>query len=136
MQKHEQNTEGLQYIYQNQVDRARFQNEMAYEEFEDLSRRTASNKILQDKVFNIAKISKHDEYQRGLGSMVHKKKFGWCCSNENMSNQPPLKLAEELRKPIIRKFKKRKVYSYFIGNIWGADNSINLIKELFFCYVL
>ena len=90
---------------------------MAYGEFEDLCRRTASNKILQYKVFNIAKISKHDGYQRGLGSMVHKKNFGWCCSNENMSNQPSLKLAEELRKPIIRKFKKRKVYSHFIGNI-------------------
>ena len=30
-------------------------------------------------------------------------------------------LAEELRKPIIRKFKKRKVYSTFKDNIWGAD---------------
>ena len=31
------------------------------------------------------------------------------------------KLAEELPKPIIRKFKKRKVYSAFKDNIWGAD---------------
>ena len=31
------------------------------------------------------------------------------------------KLAEELHKPIIRKFKKRKAYSAFKGNIWGAD---------------
>ena len=30
-------------------------------------------------------------------------------------------LAEELQKPIIRKFDKRKVHSPFIGNIWGAD---------------
>ena len=30
-------------------------------------------------------------------------------------------IAGELRKPIIRKFKKRKVYSSFIDNIWGAD---------------
>ena len=30
-------------------------------------------------------------------------------------------LAEELHKPIIRKFKKRKVYPGFKGNIWGAD---------------
>ena len=30
-------------------------------------------------------------------------------------------LGEELHKPIIRKFKKRKVYSAFKGNIWGAD---------------
>ena len=35
-----------------------------------------------------------------------------------MSNE---ELAEELRKPIIRKFKKRKLYSSFIDNIWSAD---------------
>ena len=30
-------------------------------------------------------------------------------------------LAEELHKPIIRKFEKRKVQSPFVDNIWGAD---------------
>ena len=30
-------------------------------------------------------------------------------------------LAEELPKPIIKKLKKRKVYSTFTDNIWGAD---------------
>ena len=30
-------------------------------------------------------------------------------------------LAKELRKPIIRKFRKIKVYSAFRDNIWGAD---------------
>ena len=35
-----------------------------------------------------------------------------------MSNK---NLAEELHKPIIRKFKKRKVYSSFLDNIWRAD---------------
>ena len=35
-----------------------------------------------------------------------------------MRNQ---ELAEELHKPIIRKFENRKVYSSFIDNIWGAD---------------
>ena len=30
-------------------------------------------------------------------------------------------LAEELHKPIIRKFEKRKVYSKFKDNIWGTD---------------
>ena len=39
---------------------------------------------------------------------------------KNMSNQ---ELAVELHKLIIRKFKKQKVYSYFIGNNWGADDT-------------
>ena len=38
--------------------------------------------------------------------------------NENISNK---ELAEELHKPIIRNFNKRKVHSPFIENIWGAD---------------
>ena len=38
--------------------------------------------------------------------------------NENRSSK---ELAEELHKPIIRKFKKRKAHSSFIDNIWGGD---------------
>ena len=38
--------------------------------------------------------------------------------NKIISNK---ELPEELHKPIIRKFKKRKVHSSFIDNIWGAD---------------
>ena len=45
---------------------------MAYGYFKDLTRRTASDKILRDKAFNIAKNPKYDGYQRGLASMVYK----------------------------------------------------------------
>ena len=38
-----------------------------------------------------------------------------------MINEPNYQLANELDKPIIRKFKKRKVYSPFKDNIWGVD---------------
>ena len=106
---------------------------MAYGDFKDLKRRTASDKILRDKAFNIAKNPKYDGYQRGLASMVYKffdKKStlltdksvagGGVANNEIKQN---FKLAEELHKPIIRKFKKRKVYSGFKDNIWGADLS-------------
>ena len=39
---------------------------MPYGDFKDLSRRTASDKILRDKAFDIAKNPKYDGYQRGL----------------------------------------------------------------------
>ena len=73
-----------QYIYQNELDKACFQHDMAYGGFKDLTRRTAFNKILHDKAFNIAKNPKYDGYQRGLASMVYKcfdKKirFRWFC---------------------------------------------------------
>ena len=45
---------------------------MAYGDFKDLARRTASDKVLRDKAFNIAENPKYDGYQRGLASMVLK----------------------------------------------------------------
>ena len=45
---------------------------MAYGVFKDLTRRTASGKILRDKAYNIAKNPKNDGYQRGLASMIYK----------------------------------------------------------------
>ena len=45
---------------------------MAYGDFKDLARKTASDKVLRDKAFNIAKNPKYDGYQRGLDSMLYK----------------------------------------------------------------
>ena len=39
---------------------------MPYGNFKDLPRRTASDKVLRDKAFNIAKIPKYGGYQWGL----------------------------------------------------------------------
>ena len=41
---------------------------MAYGDFKDIKRRTASDKILRDKAFSIAKNPKYDGYRRGLAS--------------------------------------------------------------------
>ena len=45
---------------------------MAYGDFKDIKRRTASDEILSDKAFSIAKNHKYDGYQRGLASMDYK----------------------------------------------------------------
>ena len=45
---------------------------MAYGDFKDLAKRTAADKVLRDKAFNIAKNPKYDGYQRGLAPMVYK----------------------------------------------------------------
>ena len=50
------------YIYQNELDKACFQHDMTYGGFKDLTRRTASDKILCNKAFNIAKNPRHDGY--------------------------------------------------------------------------
>ena len=97
---------------------------MEYGDFKDLSKRTASDKILRDKAFNIAKNPKYDGYQRGLSSMVYnvfdKKSIGSRVAANNVIKQN-IQLADELHKPVIRKFEKRKVYPSFRDNIWGAD---------------
>ena len=95
---------------------------MAYGDFEDLTWRTASVKILHDEAFDFAKNPNYDGYQTGLASMDYKsfdkQTSGETNENENMSNK---ELAEELHKLIIRKYKKRKVQSSFIDNIWDTD---------------
>ena len=47
--------------------------------------------------------------------------FDKICSGSYITNEPNYQLGNELHKPIIRKFKKRKVYSSFRDNIWGVD---------------
>ena len=54
------------YIYKKELDKAYFQHDMAYEDFKDLARRTASDEFLRDKVFNVAESPKYDGYKRGL----------------------------------------------------------------------
>ena len=89
--------------------------------------RTKSDKVLRDKACNIASNPEYDGYQRGLASMVYKffdkKSTG---SGINTTGPSSLErsssiLADELHKPVIKKFNKRKVYSQFKDNIWGVD---------------
>ena len=102
----------------NELDKPCFQQDMAYGDFKDLTKRTAADKVLRDKAFNIAKDPKYDGYQRGLASMVYqffdKKTKGSGAKSIRQNEQ----LAEDLHKLIIRKFKKRKVYSALEDNIW------------------
>ena len=73
---------------------------MAYGDFKDLTRRTASDKVLRDKVFNIAENPKYDRYQRWLASTAYKyfdKKSTGSSVNMHTNNE------------------------HLLGNIWGAD---------------
>ena len=118
-------TGDMQYIYRNELDKACFQHDAAYADNKDLLNRTRADKILGDKDYAIASNPQYNGYQRGLASMVYKffnskvsspdRKTVGSGVNENIT------LANEIHKPIIRKFNKRKVYSSFKDNIWGAD---------------
>ena len=56
------------YIYKNKLDKACFEHGITHGDFKDLPKRTASDKILRDNSFNIAK---NPKYQRVLTSMVY-----------------------------------------------------------------
>ena len=124
------------YIYRNELDKVCFQHDSAYADHKDLINRTEADKVLKDEAYDIASSTKYDGYQRGLASMVYKffdkkstaepsalarsslartggsfKKF------KNTTKPSSSILADELHKPIIRKFNKRKVYSQFKDNI-------------------
>ena len=91
------------YIFQNKLDKACFQHDMAYGGFEDLPRRTGSAKVLLDKTFNIAKNPKYHRYQHRLVSMS----FKFFDKNSPVNGVkseviPNQELAEELHKPIIK----------------------------------
>ena len=55
-------TGDTRYIYKNELDKTCFQHDMAYGDFKDIKRRTASDKILRDKAFNFSKNPKYDGY--------------------------------------------------------------------------
>ena len=104
---------------------------MDYEDFKDLKRRTFSDKVLRDKAFKIDKNTKYNGYQRGLASMVYKFFDKKSEGSSIVNNKENMQLAEELHKPFIRKFEKRKVYSSFRDNMWGADLAEMLLLSKF-----
>ena len=132
-------TGDTRYIYRNELDKACFQHGSAYADHKDLINRTEADKVLRDKAYDIAGNPEYDGYQKGVASIVYKffdKKSTAKATAEPSSLErtgsgfKKLKdttkpsssiLADELHKPIIRKFNKRKVYSQFKYNIWGVD---------------
>ena len=96
-------TGNTDFIYRNELDKACFQHDMAYGKSKDLVKRTQSDKVLRDKAFKIASDPKYDGYQRGLASMVYKF-FDKKSKGSGIANEPNYQLANELHKPIIRKF--------------------------------
>ena len=107
---------------------------MAYRDFKDLARRTASDEVLRNKALNIAKNPKYDRYQTGVAAMAYKffdKKSAGSGVNmhANKSAFNNGKLAEELHKQIIRNLKKRTVCSGFMRQYLGCWFSWHAINK-------
>ena len=122
-------------LYRIELDKACFKHDAAYEKYKDVENRLISDQKLRSSAYDIASNPKYDGYQRDLASIVYKffdskvapldKKT---MSGKGNAKHSSLKrtennkiLVEELHKPVIKKFNKRKVYSQFKGNILGVD---------------
>ena len=126
-------TGNADFIYRNELDRACFQHGMVYGKSKDVARRTESDKVLRDRAFKVASDPKHDGYQRGLASVVYKFFDKKSSSGSGVATEPNYQLTNALHRQIIRKFKRRKIYSSFRDNIWGVDltniQSLNKYKK-------
>ena len=96
-------TGNTDYIYKNNIDQACCQHDMACGKYKDLSKRTESDKVLSDRVFEISSNAKYYGYQRGLTSMVYKL-FDKKSAGSGVNVMPNQQLSNELQKPIIEKF--------------------------------
>ena len=118
-------TGNIDFIYRNELHKACLQHDMAYGKSKDLAERTQSDKFSRDKAFKISSDPKADGFQRRLASMVYKcfdkKCFDKKSSGRGVDAEPNSQFASELDRHIIRKFKRRKVYSSFRDNIWSVD---------------
>ena len=126
-------------LYTNELDKACFKHDAAYAKYKDVENRLISDQKLRNSAYDIASNPKYDGYQRRLASMLYKffdskvapldkkpmsgkgnaKHTAKPSSLERTGNDKIL--VEELHKPVIKKFNKRKVYSQFKHNIWGVD---------------
>ena len=137
-------TDDTRLLYRNELDKACFKHDAAYAKYKDVENRLISDQKLRNSAYDIASNPKYDGYQRGLASMVYKffnskvapldKKAMSGKGNAKHTAKPSSLernsfertgnnkiLAEELHKPVTKKFNKRKVYSQFRDNIWGVD---------------
>ena len=100
-------TGNTDFFYKNELDKTCFQHDMANDKSKDLAKSTQSGKVLRDETFKVTCDPKYDGYQRGLASMVYKF-FDKTSSGSDSADEPNYQHADELHKPIIQKFKKKK----------------------------
>ena len=94
------------------------------QKIKDLLNRTRADKILRYKAYGIANNPQYDGYQRGLASMVYK----FFDTKASLSNRKTvgsgvnenIKPANELHKPIIRKFNINEKYIHLLKIIFGV----------------
>ena len=108
----------LCHILKNRLDAACFKHDSSYAKYKDRLNRKQSDIVLKKKALKIATDPRVNGYQRGLASKFFNKRTkgsGIKLLANSLNNETS---AEELHKPIIKNFKRRKLYPSFKDNIW------------------
>ena len=111
----------LRYIIKNKLHKACFQHGKACGDFKDLTRRTASDKILRDKALNVAKNPKYDGCQRGFASLIYKifdkKSSGGGIKNKIVSNKELIirRITQTIYRKIRKKTSTLNFYRQYLG---------------------
>ena len=94
----------LNYVYKNKLGKTCFAHNVVYADSKNLAKKTVSHKVLKDRANEFA----------GIVYKCFDKKTGLRANTYQV-------LAQYLRKPVIKKFKRRKVYSRLKNNT-GTTN--------------
>ena len=108
-------------LYRNELNKASFDQDTAYSDSKDLAQRIISDKILKERAYESARTRGYDGYQRALASTVdnfwEKKTGSGAIVTSKVRASVNEQLAEELYKPVIKQFKRRKVYVRIKDNV-------------------
>ena len=107
-------TRDTSQIYKNELDKDCFQHDMAYGDFKDLTRRTASDNVLRVKHLILLKILNMTGIKEGLllwfiNLLIKSRKVVVLIYHQSLKNNQ------------LKNYKKRTVYLGFKDNTWGAD---------------
>ena len=108
----------------NRIDKAAYHHDICYLKNNDTAtRNNVCDKNMLQEMKNIYNPTLRERMERGLVSTLigTKKRFGWGLSESQIKKKKFSTLAEELHKPVKRKFNKRRVMVNGIDKIWAAD---------------
>ena len=101
--------DNIKHLYRNELDKICFAHEAAYPDSKDSAKKTISDYILKNRVYEIAKNLKYDRYQKALASIVcrffDKEARSGAIATSKARVSVNEKLAEKLHKLVIKKFK-------------------------------
>ena len=108
----------------NRIDKAAYHHDICYLKNNDTAtRNNVCDKNMLNEMKDIYNPTLRERMERGLVSTLigTKKRFGWGLSETEKKKKKFSTLAEELHKPVKRKFNKRRVMVNGIDKIWAAD---------------